>query len=42
MSFLQKGVDDVSFMELEYENNIRAHIHVSWLDPIKTRRIKVS
>ena len=41
MSFLQKGVDDVSFMELEYENNIRAHIHVSWLDPIKTRRIKI-
>ena len=41
MSFLQKGVDDVSFMELEYKNNIRAHIHVSWLDPIKTRRIKI-
>jgi predicted dehydrogenase len=36
-----KGVFDVAYLNLIYPNNIRAHIHVSWLDPCKVRRVTV-
>ncbi len=39
MDYVQKGIDDVVFMNIEYNNNIMAHIHVSWLDPHKIRRM---
>lgn len=39
--YLQKGVEDVAFVSLEYPKNILAHIHVSWLDPKKIRQITV-
>ena len=35
MSFLQKGINDVSFIKIEYKKNINAFIHVNWLSPIK-------
>lgn len=36
-----KGIFDVAYLNLVYPNNIRAHIHVSWLDPCKVRRVTV-
>ena len=39
--YLQKTVEDVAFISLEYPGNILAHIHVSWLDPKKVRQITV-
>jgi len=32
---------DIAFMYMEFPEDIIAHIHVSWLDPCKTRRITV-
>ena len=39
--YLQKNVEDIAFVSLEYPGNILAHIHVSWLDPKKVRQITV-
>ena len=39
--YLQRNVEDVVFVSLEYPGNILAHIHVSWLDPKKVRQITV-
>ena len=36
-----KGIFDVAYLNLIYPDNIRAHIHVSWLDPCKVRRVTV-
>ena len=36
--YLQDGVDDVSFLNLYFPSGRFAHVHVSWLDPFKTRR----
>jgi len=36
-SFVTKGIEDVVFMNLTYEGDRMAHIHASWLDPLKTR-----
>jgi predicted dehydrogenase len=36
-----KGIFDVAYLNLIYPNNVRAHIHVSWLDPCKVRRVTV-
>lgn len=38
VSFLQPGIDDVSFLNMRFPSGRFAHIHVSWLDPSKTRR----
>jgi predicted dehydrogenase len=35
------GIFDVAYLNLIFPNNIRAHIHVSWLDPCKVRRVTV-
>lgn len=40
-AYIQPGVADVVFVNLEYGNRVRANIHVSWLDPNKVRRITV-
>ena len=40
MDFIQKGINDVVFLNLRYEKAL-ANIHVSWLDPLKTRKIVV-
>lgn len=39
--YLQKKIEDVVFVSLEYPGNVLAHVHVSWLDPKKVRRITV-
>ena len=36
-----KGIFDVAYLNLIFPKNIRAHIHVSWLDPCKVRRVTV-
>lgn len=41
MAFLQPGVEDVCFLSLEYPHGPLGHIHVSWLDPVRTRRMVV-
>ena len=40
-SFLNSGVHDVVFMTLQFPNGAGAHVHVSWLDPKKTREMVV-
>ena len=41
VSYLQEGIEDVVFMALSFPNNIIAHIHVSWLDPSKVRKMTI-
>jgi predicted dehydrogenase len=39
--FLTEGVEDVVFCYLRFPSNKIAHMHLSWLDPHKMRRITV-
>jgi predicted dehydrogenase len=39
--YLQKGVEDVVFMTMHFPDKTMAHIHVSWLDPHKERKLTV-
>ena len=41
VAYVQKGVDDVVFLNIVYPNDIMANIHVSWLDPHKIRQMTV-
>ena len=41
MDYVQKGINDVVFLNVIYPNDVMAHIHVSWLDPQKVRKITV-
>ncbi|MDB6129968.1 MAG: Oxidoreductase [Verrucomicrobiales bacterium] len=41
MDFVQKGIEDVVFMNIVYPKKIMAHVHVSWLDPHKVRCMTV-
>jgi len=36
-----EGIHDVVYMNLVFPDNILGHIHVSWLDPCKIRRITI-
>jgi predicted dehydrogenase len=36
-----KGIEDVVFMNMHFEDGTMAHVHVSWLDPHKERRLTV-
>jgi len=40
-SFLRAGVEDVVFCYLRFPSGIVAHLHLSWLDPHKERRLTV-
>lgn len=40
-AYINKKVEDVVFMNLEFKDNIMAHVHVSWLDPGKIRKMTV-
>ena len=40
-AYLQPGIEDVVFTTLHFEDGTMAHIHVSWLDPHKDRRLVV-
>jgi predicted dehydrogenase len=39
--YLQDQVEDVVFGYIKYENGMVGHLHVSWLDPHKSRKITV-
>ncbi|WP_239311609.1 Gfo/Idh/MocA family protein [Plantactinospora mayteni] len=39
--YLHDGVEDVTFVTVGYPGDVVAHMHVSWLDPAKTRRTTV-
>lgn len=40
-AYLQPEVQDVVFMTLVFPGNVSAHVHISWLDPHKVRRMTV-
>src|SRR5919199_2666738 len=40
-SFLREGVEDVVFCYLRFPSGTVAHMHLSWLDPFKIRRVTV-
>ena len=40
-SCVQEGIEDVAYMTMRFPGDIMAHMRLSWLDPLKTRRITV-
>jgi predicted dehydrogenase len=40
-SFLREGIEDVVFCYLRFPSGIVAHMHLSWLDPHKMRKMTV-
>jgi len=41
VSFLQEGIEDLVFLHLNFPSGSSAHIHVTWLDPLKTRKMVI-
>lgn len=41
MAYIQKDIEDVVFMNITYPNHIMANIHVSWLDPQRSRLMTI-
>lgn len=39
--FVQRGIPDVAFINLEFPSGAIAHVHVSWLSPSKLRRTAI-
>lgn len=40
-SSIVRGIHDVAYAELRFPGNILAHVHLSWLDPCKVRRVTI-
>jgi len=40
-SYIQKDIEDVVFLTLEFPNSVCAHVHVSWIDPNKVRKMTI-
>ena len=40
-SYVQPGIEDVVFMTLDFPEGVGANVHISWLDPLKIRRMTV-
>jgi len=40
-TYLQAGICDVVYLNLEFGSGVSVHVHVSWLDPGKVRRTTV-
>jgi predicted dehydrogenase len=40
-SFIEPGIDDVCFASLTFASGVGANLHVSWIDPRKTRLMTV-
>ena len=38
---VQPGIQDVARMTVDFADGVQAHVHVSWLDPCKVRRVTV-
>ena len=41
VAYIQPGIEDVVFANLTWSSTITANVHVSWLDPGKTRKVTV-
>jgi predicted dehydrogenase len=41
LSYIQNNIDDVVYLNITFEDNINAQIHLSWLDPSKKREITI-
>jgi predicted dehydrogenase len=39
--YLQPDIEDVSFMTMHFADKTMAHVHVSWLDPHKERKLTI-
>ena len=39
IDYIQPGIEDVVFATLTWENRVTAHIHVSWLNPDRVRKL---
>jgi predicted dehydrogenase len=40
-AFMREGVEDIVFGHIRFESGLVSHLHLSWLDPHKVRRITV-
>jgi predicted dehydrogenase len=40
-AFMREGVEDVVFAHIRFDSGLVSHLHLSWLDPHKVRRITV-
>jgi predicted dehydrogenase len=40
-SYLGTGEEDITFITVGYPDDVVAHMHISWLEPLKTRRTTV-
>jgi predicted dehydrogenase len=40
-SYIQPGIEDVVFCSLHFQDRVMAHIHISWLDPHKIRKLTI-
>jgi predicted dehydrogenase len=40
-AYVQPGIHDVARMTVDLDGGVQAHIHVSWLDPCKVRKVTV-
>lgn len=40
-SYLQTGIEDCCFTHMEFSNNVTAHLHSSWFEPIKQRKVTI-
>jgi predicted dehydrogenase len=40
-SYLRRGIEDVVFLSMYFADQTMAHIHVSWLDPHKVRKMTI-
>jgi predicted dehydrogenase len=40
-SYIQKGIEDVVFVSLRFNDGKMANIHLSWLDPHKLRKVTI-
>ena len=39
--YVKEGIHDVVYLTLDFPGHVLAHLHVSWLDPCKVRRLTV-
>jgi predicted dehydrogenase len=38
---VRPGIHDVAYIEVRFPDNVLAHLHLSWLDPCKVRRVTI-
>ena len=38
---VRPGIHDVAYVDLKFPDNVMAHLHLSWLDPCKVRRVTI-